>query len=147
MAKRELWDISWLAPVINYCQAFPVDPESADRSALKFAAQLLERGEGLVVFPEGRISESGELDEILPGAVMLALKSGVPVVPVGLSGAQYLIPYGETRARFTLRRIQVHFGEPLEFGDLEELPGREARQVARERMAEGIKKARATAGR
>ncbi len=145
MAKRELWDIPWLAPVISYLQAFPVDPSSPDRAALKHADQLLKQGAALVVFPEGKISHDGQLDEILPGAVLLALRSGAPVIPVGIAGAEKLIPYGTIYPRLTLRPLTLHFGKALHFDDLKSLPGRDARELAAERLRVAITLATAVA--
>lgn len=134
MAKRELWAISWLGPVISYLRAFPVDPASPDRAALKKAGELLQHGQALVVFPEGKIAHDGHLDDLLPGAVLLALRSGAPVVPVGLAGTEFLIPYGTTNPRFTLQPVRIHFGVAINFRDLQELPGREAREIATARL-------------
>lgn len=141
MAKRELWDIPFLGPVITWLQSFPVDPESPDRAALKRAAELLKNGEGVVIFPEGRVSHDGEMSQILPGVALLALKSDAPIVPVGIVGANHLIPYGSTIFHFTLKPVSVHFGAPLDFTDLKALPGREAREQAARRLENAIRDA------
>ena len=142
MAKRELWQIRWLAPVLDFVGSFPVDPATPDRAALKMAARVLEGGDALVVFPEGQISPDGELGPILPGAVLLALKSGATVVPVGMWGAQNIVPHGTTSPRPTLGPVRVHFGAPLRFDDLKELPPREARVQATRRLEDAIREAR-----
>ena len=141
MAKAELWDIGWLGPVISWLQSFPVDPKTPDRAALKRAAQLLEAGEVVVVFPEGRVAPTGKMGEFMPGAALLALKSGVPVVPVGIWGAQHLIPYGEIRFHFTLQPVRLHFGKPLDFSDLAAQSGRGARVAATQRLETAIREA------
>ena len=88
MAKRELWQIGWLAPILDLVGSFPVDPGAPDRAALRKSAGILARGEALVIFPEGRIAPDGKLAALLPGVLQLALKSGVSIVPVGLAGAR-----------------------------------------------------------
>jgi 1-acyl-sn-glycerol-3-phosphate acyltransferase len=45
----------------------------------------------LIIFPEGRRSEDGRLDKAYPGAALLAVKSGAPIVPVGISGTGQLV--------------------------------------------------------
>ena len=145
MAKRELWQIGWLAPILDLVGSFAVDPGSPDRAALKKAAGILARGEALVIFPEGRISPDGQLAPLLPGALQLALKSGAPVVPVGLAGANLVVPYGTVAPRPTLRRVSVHFGAPIGFDDLKEEQGRVARERARERLEEALRAAIARA--
>jgi 1-acyl-sn-glycerol-3-phosphate acyltransferase len=145
VAKRELWEYPWLAPVMTYMQAFPIDPDSADRKALRLSANILKKQEGLVIFPEGKIASDGQLGPLLPGVVMLALQSGAAVVPVGIAHADKLIRYGEMVPRFTTAKIRLHFGEPLHFTDLAGLPGHEARAQALERLETGIKAAVARA--
>lgn len=141
MAKRELWEISWLAPILDFFCCFAVDPASPDRAAIKQGLGVLKNGDGLVVFPEGRISPDGKMGAILPGALLLALKSGATVVPVGLWGSQFIVPHGQVAPRPTLQRVRVHFGAPLNFSDLSALPSREAREIAARRLEEALRAA------
>lgn len=147
MAKRELFGIKLpiigdLGPKIRFLQTFPVDPNEPDREALRYAEDLLKAGQPLVVFPEGYCSSNGELNEIQPGAVMLALRAKVPIVPVGLWGTQSVMPYGSLVMRPTLNRVRVHFGKPLRFDDLKDKPKREAREIATQRLTDAMKQAR-----
>ena len=141
LAKRELWQYGWLARVLDFVGSFPVDPASPDRAALKRAREVLDQGEALVVFPEGKISPSGELLPLLPGVILMAMQARVPVVPVGLIGSNGIIPYGSTIPRPTLKRVRVHFGPPISFEDLREMPSRQARVLAMQRLEEGIRAA------
>ena len=139
MAKRNLFDIPILGKGMRFYQAFPVEPGEPDREALRYAADLLKGGQPLVIFPEGRISQTGEMGKILPGAMMLALRSGEPVIPCGIAGSPCIMPYGQFVPRPTLRRVTVVFGPPLQLDDLEGLPRRQAREVATERLETAIK--------
>jgi 1-acyl-sn-glycerol-3-phosphate acyltransferase len=145
MAKRELFDIPVLGKLIAFAQAFPVDRDAPDRAALKRAEELLKAGQIVVVFPEGRLSQSGELQPILPGALMLALRAKVPVIPVGIAGTNQVLPYGETVPRPTLKPVCIHFGAPLSFDDLQELPAREQRRISAERLETALREAIAVA--
>ena len=145
MAKRALWEIGWLAPVLDFVGSFPVDPGAPDRAALRRSEGILARGEALVVFPEGRISPDGKLASLLPGVLQLALKSGAPIVPIGLSGANYVVPYGQLVPRPTLHAVSVHYGAPISLDDLQEMPKRQAREIARERLEAGLRAAIAQA--
>ncbi len=147
MAKRELWKIGWLAPILDLVGSFPVDPGAPDRAALRKSEGILARGEALVVFPEGRISPEGQLAPLLPGVLQLALKSGAPIVPVGLCGANFVVPYGELVPRPTLNQVSLHYGEPISLDDLQEMPKREARQIALQRLEAGLRAAIARAER
>ncbi len=146
MAKRELWQIGWLAPILDLVGSFPVDPGAPDRAALRKSEGILARGEALVVFPEGRISPDGKLAPLLPGVLQLALKSGAPVVPVGLAGANLVVPYGELAPRPTLGAVSLHYGAPISLDDLHEMPKRQARRIALERLEAGLRQAIERAG-
>src|SRR5471032_3135312 len=76
MAKEELFGMAHLKGPIRFAQAFPVDPNGLDREALRRGEALLRAGHGLVVFPEGRISQSGAMGPVLPGVCLLALHTG-----------------------------------------------------------------------
>jgi 1-acyl-sn-glycerol-3-phosphate acyltransferase len=141
MAKSELFDIRLLGPLIRFSQAFPVERGGADRAALRRAGQLLENGQAVVVFPEGRLSQSGELQPLLPGVTMLALHAGVPIVPVGLHGSNNVLPFGEVVPRPTLEPLRLHFGKPLNFSDLKELPSREQREQSTRRLEAAMREA------
>jgi len=141
MAKRELWQIGWLAPILDFFCCFPVDPASPDRAAIKQGLDVLKNRDGLVVFPEGRISPDGEMGAILPGALLLALKSGATVVPVGLWGSQFIVPHGQIAPRPTLQKVRVHFGAPLHFDDLKAISSREAREIGAARLETAIRAA------
>ena len=141
MAKRELWQIGWLAPILDLVGSFPVDPGAPDRAALRRAAGILARGEALVVFPEGRIAPDGQLAALLPGVLQLALKSGAAIVPVGLAGASQIVPYGQLVPRPTLGRVALHFGAPVTLDDLQDKPKREAREIATARLDAALRTA------
>src|SRR5687767_7839969 len=72
MAKSALWDqegaLAHLGPMISWMQAFAVDPDSADRDALRRAEELLSARQALVIFPEGRIANNEKLP-LQPGVV------------------------------------------------------------------------------
>jgi 1-acyl-sn-glycerol-3-phosphate acyltransferase len=138
MAKRELWEIEWLKPILDYFGCFPIDPSSPDRAALKLGFQTLEDGDGLVIFPEGQLSPDGEIGPILPGALLIAIKANVPVVPVGVWGTQFVVPHGSTSPRPTLKPLRVHFGPPITFQDLADLPSRRSRELGGQRLEAAI---------
>src|SRR3989442_10148148 len=66
--------------------SIPIDLERADVGALRRALYMLQSGKVVGIFPEGPFSVRGRLEPGLPGVALLALRSGVPVVPAGIRG-------------------------------------------------------------
>ena len=145
MAKDELFEMGALGPLMRFAQAFPVTRGEPDRAALRRTEELLKSRQAVVVFPEGELSRSGELQKVLPGAAMLALRANVPIVPMGICGTNFVMPYGTMIPRPTLRRVRVHFGAPIDLSSLRDLPKREQREAAARLMEEGIRQARSVA--
>jgi 1-acyl-sn-glycerol-3-phosphate acyltransferase len=89
---------------------FPVSRRRFSRSALRQALQVLDDGLPLVMFPEGKRSRNGKLEAALPGAALIACRSGVPIIPVGISGTKQV-----TGITWILRRprITVNIGRPF----------------------------------
>ena len=114
MAKKELFAVPVLGPVITFCGTFPVDRGRADRQAIRIAEATLEQGIGLGIFPEGTRSPDAAIAQPLPGAAMIALRSGAPVLPVAVTGTQFL-PWNGSRApkRRFRRATRVTIGEPF----------------------------------
>jgi 1-acyl-sn-glycerol-3-phosphate acyltransferase len=66
----------------------------------------------LILFPEGRRSPDGRLVEFKPGAAMLALRTGAPIVPIRLDGLHEALPRGAHLP--TATKVRVRFGEPID---------------------------------
>ena len=109
----------------------PVDraDTKAAMASLDIALEVLARGEAFGIYPEGTRSRDGRLYRGRTGVAHLALTSGAPVVPVGLTGTQNLQPVGSRLPR--LAKVAVRFGEPLDFtGRYDGVPaGRARREV------------------
>ena len=88
MAKRELFEKRWQAWVLNALGAFPVDRGTGDGDAMRTARAILERGDCVVVFPEGTRIRKGPLESPHRGIGRLALETGAPVAPVAVHGTE-----------------------------------------------------------
>jgi 1-acyl-sn-glycerol-3-phosphate acyltransferase len=113
LAKAELFRIPVFGWLIRRLHARPVRREGSDTRALRTAAQLLEEGKALLIFPEGTRSLDGRLGEGKAGVGMLAVTSGAPVVPAYVSGTLEALPKGAAWPR--RRQVSVSFGPALHF--------------------------------
>jgi len=114
VAKAELWNVGWLGWALDRVGAFPVERGSADRAMITTATDLLSRGELVGMFPEGTRSTpsgSGELGAAHGGVSFIAMRAGVPIVPVGIAGTDKALPRGAKLPRFP--RVTIRFGEPV----------------------------------
>jgi 1-acyl-sn-glycerol-3-phosphate acyltransferase len=84
MAKAELMRIPVLGPLLKKVGVFGVDRGKSDVAAIKHALRCLKNGEKLLLFPEGTRVREGDAVAAKTGASMLALRAGVPLVPVWL---------------------------------------------------------------
>ncbi|PLX75823.1 MAG: 1-acyl-sn-glycerol-3-phosphate acyltransferase [Desulfuromonas sp.] len=118
LAKQELFDIPVFGLAMKRSGYIPVDRSDNRKSmiSMKHAADRIRQGTSVVVFPEGTRSPDGKLLPFKKGGFMLALKSGVPVVPVAIIGSRDLCPKGSLRIRGGT--IRVRFFEPIETADL-----------------------------
>lgn len=114
MGKDSLWEASRFADwFLTTLGGFPVDRDGADRGALRLAEEILERGETLVMFPEGT-RRSGPIvleENMFDGPSFLSGRQQVPIVPIGIGGSERAMPIG---AKFVRpRKIIFLIGEPL----------------------------------
>jgi 1-acyl-sn-glycerol-3-phosphate acyltransferase len=114
IAKEDLFHEPVLGPAIRAFGAIPIKRDSPDRSAIRAAESVLRSGNVLVLFPEGRLSESGYLGLIQPGAAMIALRTGAPIVPVGLARTNRFLPYGHTIPQASRLPARVIYDNPIE---------------------------------
>ena len=101
---------------------------TVDLEAMKRCLEVLEAGEPLVLFPEGERKAGSTVQPLFEGAAYLALKAGVPIVPIGIGGSERVMPKGSKLIH--PHKVHVIVGEPIVPGPPG--PGR----VPRERVHE-----------
>jgi 1-acyl-sn-glycerol-3-phosphate acyltransferase len=114
LAKKELFDIPIFGYGMRQAGHIPVD-RSRGRQALKSlyaAAERIAAGASVIIFPEGTRSPDGKLREFKSGGMVLAIKSGVPIVPVAICGTHEVMPKGKLLAR--PGRVTITIGKPIE---------------------------------
>jgi 1-acyl-sn-glycerol-3-phosphate acyltransferase len=134
MAKQELFGDPFRRWVFHVLGGFPVRREIADVRAMDIGLAVLQQGDVLGLYPEGRRSKSGELLPFLKGAAWLSLKVGAPIVPCGISGTERRGKYPDLR-----KRVRIVFGPRIEVERVDE--PRRRRERAEElttRLLEGI---------
>lgn len=128
LGKRELFD--W--PIVGWIAAnggvHPVDRDSADVEAFRLASRILDGGHVLFVFPEGTRSPDGALQEARDGVALLALRTGAPIVPIGIGGSNRVWPKGQ-RLPHPGGHVVVRVGRP--FRPADELPAGTDRRTAK----------------
>jgi 1-acyl-sn-glycerol-3-phosphate acyltransferase len=114
MAKKGLFQIPFLGTHLMQAGHIPV-PRENPRAAVKtlsLAAQTIrDRGVSVLVFPEGGRSLDGVLQEFKEGAAYIAIKAGVPVVPMALIGSRRILAVGSVT--FHSGPVVVRVGEPI----------------------------------
>ena len=111
MGKDSLWKIKPIGFILSALGAFPVTRGSADREALKRCIGVLQEGEPLVLFPEGTRQSGPTVHPLFDGAAYVAVKAGVPIIPVGIGGSEGVMPKGSKM--IYPRKCVVVVGEPL----------------------------------
>lgn len=97
IAKKELFSIPLLGQAMRQVGYISID-RSHGRQALKSldeAAKQIAAGTSVLIFPEGTRSADGLLHEFKTGAVLLAIKAGVPIIPISFNGSYEVLPKGK----------------------------------------------------
>lgn len=102
IAKEELFENKWLGGLLRRSNVFPIKRGMSDRGALKKALNVLRKDKGLVIFPEGTRSKTGQLGEGLSGVGFFALRSDAVVLPCAIIG-----PYK------IFKPVRIVFGKPI----------------------------------
>ena len=87
LAKADLFKggiREWFADLFGI---FPIKQDSADIEAIKISLKILKNGEPLMIFPEGTRNGMAKGAPLKNGPVILAIKSGTPIIPVGIKGS------------------------------------------------------------
>lgn len=108
IAKEELFEVwnGWLFPRLN---CIPVRRGSADMAVFRAAARTLAKGRLMGLFPEGTRTD-GHLGRAQHGSLAIAIRAGVPIIPVGLAGTLEMLP---REGGFRPEPAAVEAGPPL----------------------------------
>ncbi|MDD5557315.1 MAG: lysophospholipid acyltransferase family protein [bacterium] len=137
MAMEGLFAFPPLGLLIRRLGGFPVSRGALDRHAIEEAMAVLTDGGVILIFPEGGIGRLGKGERPRGGISLIAERTGVPLVPLGISGCRGLYRFW----RFPVRRpeIDIRLGEPFLVSSLSRMPGKKTRQVTMERIARELR--------
>jgi 1-acyl-sn-glycerol-3-phosphate acyltransferase len=130
MGKDSLWKYRWSAWFFRNMGGFPVHRGTPDRDALRWASSVVQAGEPVVMFPEGTRQEGPIVENVLDGVAFVALREGVPIVPVGIGGSDRAMPKGARSLRPV--KITLVIGAPITVeprGPGERVPRRAVREL------------------
>ena len=124
------WERIWTRILVEESNSIPLDRYNVDVSALRKALAALEQGKILAISPEGTRSGDGRLQRGLPGVVLLALKSGAPILPLVHYGSE---EYKKNLVRLRRSDFNIAVGEPFR---LRAPNGRVTKQIRNQMLTE-----------
>lgn len=120
----------WVKPFLKLVDAFPIDPTNP--FALKSMIRKVEEGRQIVIFPEGRLTDTGALMKVYDGPGMIADKTDAMILPIRLDGVQHT-PFARLKGKVPLKsfpKITITILEPRQFKIDAEIKGRARRAAA-----------------
>ena len=114
MAKKELYKIPIFGWALSATGTVKIDRSNREKSitSMNDALTRIRRGVSVIVFPEGTRSEDGQIKAFKKGGFVLALKGGIPIVPVSVSGSRFIQKKHSTK--ITPGKIKIIFGTPID---------------------------------
>jgi len=114
MVAREYCESRIFGPILRAVQAIPTNRSGMDTGATKLAIRLAREGRLVGMFPEGRLNHTAcdPLVSIRPGAALVAMRAGVPMIPLLIEGSPYR---REVWSPLIMpAHVQITFGEPID---------------------------------
>lgn len=113
MVAEEVFSYPLVGRIVKFANTLPV-ARNKELSSLKALVKTLQEGMPIVIFPEGKLSETGEIDTFQAGAGFLQRKTTVAIIPFAISGGFQAWAYNQ-RFPKVFQKIVLSFGEPILF--------------------------------
>ena len=124
----------WIKPFLHLVKYFPIDPTNP--MAVKSIIEEVKTGKRVVIFPEGRITTTGELMKVYPGPAMIADKSDAQILPIYLEGSQYSL-FSRFGTQFKTRphsKVTITIQPPTTLNIDKNITGKARRLVAARKL-------------
>lgn len=136
MMAKEYYEKKPLHYMYRWLKVIPVNRTGNDTASIRAALRSLNEGACIGMFPEGKISDDGRMNEGRQGVALLALMANATVVPAYIQGT---LPHRGMVGDFTcFNRVTLWFGRPIRFDDLAGKRDEAAREVASKRIMDAI---------
>ncbi len=127
LARKSLFDNAILRAIITRLNAHPVKG-GAELSTLKLSCSLLQKGNKVVIFPEGTRSKTGEIATFKRGVGMLAMRANCAIIPIYIHGAFEAWPYNKKLPTLFCQKTACVFGRPIHIDDITDCDPQEKQQ-------------------
>lgn len=113
MAKQELFRVPIFGLAMKRCGIIPIDRSNRRKTmhSIIAAAQRIKQGASVVIFPEGTRTPDGQLQKFKKGALLIAAKAQVPVVPIAIHGSYHVLP--KDRWKINAGSLKLEFLQPI----------------------------------
>lgn len=138
LARASLFDSRTLRFLLTRLHTHPVHGSAQDIASFKIICQLLNEGKKVVVFPEGKRSEDGQLQPVKTGVAMLALRTRCPIIPAYINGTFEAWPKHQRWPKPWTGRIACVFGQPILIEPYLGLEKKQAQEALTKRLEESI---------
>ncbi len=112
LARQSLWKVPFIGWHLNRSGQIAVNTDNASFGSLSAGIKALKAGMPLIVFPEGGRTRDGHVTSFMDGPAYMAIRTGVPLVPMAIVGTYELLPIGARH--FYPQRVKLVVGEPIE---------------------------------
>lgn len=138
LARESLFRIPLLGRLIRILNSHPVARDASDANTFRQLIQLLQSGQKVILFPEGKRSEDGQLQPLEKGLSFLVYKARCGILPVYVSGTREVWKRGSKFPRL-FGKVSCVFGSPIEWEEFEGIEKREAMERITNRTEQAIR--------
>ncbi len=134
LARLTLFRFSPFGWLLQSVGGIPIDRDGSALAGIRATLEALQRGEMVLVFPEGTRTRDGNLGVFKPGLALVARRARVPIVPAAIEGAYRAWP--RTSAIPQAGPVHVHYGRPLERDEIAACSEEELAALVEQRVRE-----------